>query len=95
MRLFIKHLLQEQLLKQKHPKEVYPAEYDTRGNRNEDTNDKSEESAFLKPGAPSYHKLNYPVYTGDDEQKQLDESGLSVEPGHLVFLLVSDFFVCQ
>lgn len=78
--------LKEELLEQKNPYKVEPSEYDTRGDRNENANDKAKDAALLCKGAPSYNDLGHPVNTGDEKKEELNESGLLVKPGH-VFLL--------
>ena len=78
-------LLKTELLEEKHPNEIKPTENETATDRNDDANDKTNKTALLKECGPSYNKLGYPVYEGDDEKKKLYETALLIKPSHYVF----------
>lgn len=75
-------LLKEKLLEEKNPNEVYPTEYETAADGNDDADDKSEKSALLKEGAPSYEDLGDPVNEGDKKKEKLNDAALLIEPSH-------------
>ena len=74
-------LLKDKFLEQKYPDKVYPTEYQTE-NGNDNAHYKSDKSAFLEEGGPSYDDFGNPVYAGDEQQKQLYKAALSVKPSH-------------
>ena len=83
----VPELLQEQLLEEKYPNEVKPAEYKASTEGYDEADDETEKSALRGPGGPSYYYLGYPVYKGNDEKKKLNQSALLVEPSHAYVLL--------
>ena len=72
----------EQLFEQQHPDEVEPAEEQTTANGHDHADDQAKKTALLRPSGPSYHNLGYQVYKGNDEEQQLNQTALLIEPSH-------------
>jgi hypothetical protein len=78
-------LLQEELLEQKHPYKVEPAdEYTAKGN--DDADHQSNKTSLFRPSRPSDDDLCDPVDEGNDEQKELHQAALFVKPSHDMYL---------
>jgi hypothetical protein len=84
-------LLQEQLLEQKDPYKVKPADEHT-AKGDDDADHKSEQTALLGPGRPSDDDLGDPVDHGNDEQKELHQTALFVKPSHNMYLQKDLYF---
>jgi hypothetical protein len=72
--------LQEQLLEQNYPQKVYPTKYNTAGDSNENTNNKSENSASFEERRPSYDDFHHPVNTGNKQKEKLYKAIELVKP---------------
>ena len=66
--LLCRALLKEELTEQKNPYEVQPTENYTRGDSYEDAYNKSQQTALLVPGRPSYSNFYKPVNYGDEQK---------------------------
>jgi len=75
-------LLQAKFLEQQHPDQVDPAEYDTGGDRNQNTDDQTKNAAALCEGRPSDYDFGEPVDDRDQEQEDLHQTALFVKPSH-------------
>ena len=79
--------LQEEFLKQKHPNAVEPADKQTAYSYHK-ADYKSDDSALFKEGRPSHDDFDYPVDNGYEQKQYLNDSALSVEPGHRLSPLI-------
>ena len=79
-------LLQEQLLEQKHPYKVKPADEHT-AEGNDDADYQSDKTALFRPSGPSDDDLRDPVDNRNDEQQELHQTALFVKPSHDMYLL--------
>ena len=86
-------LLKEELFVEENPDTVEPT-YKCTAEGYYNTDDKANKSALLCECRPSYNNFGYPVNTGNEEKKKLNESALSVEPSHIKYLriLVYSFY---
>jgi hypothetical protein len=78
--------LQEQLLEKQYPKQIDPTDDNTRGDRNQNTDDQSQQTTLFEKGRPSDNDLGDPVHTGDQEQQKLHQTALFVKPSHDMYL---------
>ena len=79
--------LQEEFLEQKHPNAVEPADKQTAYSYHK-ADYKSDDSALFKECRPSHDDFDYPVDNGYEQKQYLNESALSVEPGHRLSPLI-------
>lgn len=75
------------MFRQQNPDQVEPADDNTAGDRYENTNDKTEQTALLCPRRPSHDDFRNPVDAGDQKQNNLNQTALFVKPSHKKFLL--------
>jgi hypothetical protein len=80
-------LLQAELFEQQYPHKIDPTKDDTAGDRDQNADDQTEQTALLHPGGPSDDDLSYPVDNRDDQQKELNQTALFVKPSHKYDLL--------
>ena len=83
----------DEMFEEKAPDEVEPTEGKAEES-DQNRDDERDEALRFEEGRPSDDDLNEPVHDGDQEQDDLDESALLVEPcSHNIYLLLVDTFI--